>query len=231
MRQRVAQILAAVALSGIPSLVAAGTLTQCEVGQAVIYDGGNLGQVVGGSDGLCVIKSPDGRFQSLVSVDRLRPAPPAEPDGSAVGQASLPAPKGDVPVPSLGVKILRPTVINRLVYRADALGHVVLTANVNGAPVQFLVDTGATLVSLTPEDAKAAGLDHAELKFDQNVQTANGPARAAFVRLREMRIDQLEVDNVQAAVIDSLKRSILGMSFLRRLAGFEERDGALTISW
>jgi aspartyl protease family protein len=129
------------------------------------------------------------------------------------------------------VRILRPIIANQLVYRADALGHIVLSANVNGAPVRFLVDTGATLVSLTPEDASAAGLKRSELTFDQTVQTGNGPAHAAFVQLRDIRIEQLDIENVQAAVIDSLKQSVLGMSFLSRLKRFEMRDGLLTVSW
>lgn len=119
----------------------------------------------------------------------------------------------------------------RLVYRADALGHIVLTASVNGAPVRFLVDTGATLVSLTTEDASAAGLAHSELTFDQTVNTGDGPVHAAFAQLREIHIEQLEVDNVKAAVIDSLKQSVLGMSFLGRLKGFEMRNGTMTIDW
>ena len=125
--------------------------------------------------------------------------------------------------------ILRPTLANRPVYRADALGHIVLTASVNGAPVRFLVDTGATLVSLTTEDA-SAGLAHSELTFDQTVNTGDGPVHAAFAQLREIHIEQLEVDNVQAAMIDSLKQSVLGMSFLGRLKGFEMRNGTMTIN-
>jgi clan AA aspartic protease (TIGR02281 family) len=93
------------------------------------------------------------------------------------------------------VVIFRPQVVNRIDYRADALGHVVLTAMVNRAPIRFLVDTGANRVCLTPADARAAGVRSDELVFNQTVQTANGPAQAAFAVLREMRIDQLEVNN------------------------------------
>jgi len=63
------------------------------------------------------------------------------------------------------------------------------------------------------------------------VQTANGPARAAIAVLREIRIDQLEVNNVQAAVIEKLPQSVIGMSFLSRLKGFEMQNGALTLTW
>lgn len=127
--------------------------------------------------------------------------------------------------------VMRPQTINRLAFHADALGHIVLSARANGAPLKFLVDTGATLVSLSTEDASAAGLKRSELTFDQVVYTGNGPVHAAFAQLREVRIGDLEVDNVSVAVIDNLKQSVLGMSFLRRLKEFDLRDGVLTLTW
>jgi aspartyl protease family protein len=60
---------------------------------------------------------------------------------------------------------------------------------------------------------------------------ANGSVRVAPVLLREIRIEQLSIDNVLAVVIEKLDQSLLGMSFLKRLKSFEMRDGALTISW
>jgi len=121
--------------------------------------------------------------------------------------------------------------VRTLVYRTDARGHVALTAMVNGAPVRFLVDTGASRVTLTAEDARAAGISPGELVFNQRSQTANGLAREAPVILREIRIDRLSIDNVSAAVNENLNMSLLGMSFLRRLKSFEMREGTLTISW
>jgi aspartyl protease family protein len=121
--------------------------------------------------------------------------------------------------------------VRTLVYRTDARGHVALTAIVNGAPVRFLVDTGASRVTLTAEDARAAGIDPGGLVFNQRSQTANGLAREAPVKLREIRIDRLSVDNVPAAVNENLTVSLLGMSFLKRLKSFEMREGTLTISW
>jgi aspartyl protease family protein len=118
-----------------------------------------------------------------------------------------------------------------LVYRADPRGHVAITALVNGAPVRFLVDTGASRVTLTLDDAHTAGIGRGELVFSQRSQTANGPAREAPITLREIRIEQLSIDNVAAAVNENLNISLLGMSFLKRLKSFEMREGALTISW
>ena len=120
---------------------------------------------------------------------------------------------------------------NTIVYAANQRGHVILEAAVNGAPVRMLVDTGASLVTLTPQDARAAGIAPSELVYNARVNTANGTARMAPVTLREIRIDQLTLYDVPAAVLENLNLSLLGMSFLTRLQGYEMRDGKLTISW
>jgi len=97
--------------------------------------------------------------------------------------------------------------------------------------VRFLVDTGASLVTLTPADARAAGLNSRQLAFDERASTANGLVRMASVTLREIRLGQLSVGDVPAAVIENLSVSLLGMSFLNRLQSYEMRGGRLTISW
>jgi aspartyl protease family protein len=120
---------------------------------------------------------------------------------------------------------------NTLVYPANEQGHVIVEAVVNGASMRLLVDTGASLVTLTPEDARAAGIGRGELVFNRRVSTANGSARMAQATLREVRIGQLSVYDVRAAVMENLNISLLGMSFLARLQSYEMRDGKLTISW
>src|ERR1700738_1116870 len=75
------------------------------------------------------------------------------------------------------------------------------------------------------------GSGPAGLVFTQITHTANGPVRFAPVNLREIRIEQLSIENVPAAVIENLDQSMLGMSFLKRLKSFEMREGALTINW
>jgi aspartyl protease family protein len=118
-----------------------------------------------------------------------------------------------------------------LVFPADRAGHVMIDAIVNGAPLRMLVDTGASLVTLTPADARAAGIDPAALTFDRRARTAGGIVPIAPVTLRQIRIGQLEIDDVPAAVIEHLDVSLLGMSFLGRLRSYEMRDGELTIAW
>ena len=121
--------------------------------------------------------------------------------------------------------------INTLVYPANEQGHVVIDAAVNGASVPLLVDTGASLVTLTPADARTAGITSGELVFNNRVSTANGSARMASVTLREIRIGQLSIYDVPAAVLENLNISLLGMTFLSRLQSYEMRDGKMTISW
>ncbi len=121
--------------------------------------------------------------------------------------------------------------VSTLVYTANEQGHVILDAAVNGASVRLLVDTGASLVTLTPADALAAGIPRGELVFNHRVSTANGSARMAPVTLRELRIGQLSIYDVPAAVLENLNISLLGMSFLGRVQSYEMRDGKLTISW
>ena len=121
--------------------------------------------------------------------------------------------------------------VNTLVYPANRAGHVIIDAVVNGAPVRMLVDTGASFVTLTPADARAAGIAPGELVFNRRASTANGFVRMAIVTLREIRLGQLSVGDVPAAIIENLNVSLLGMSFLNRLQGYEMRGGRLTITW
>ena len=120
---------------------------------------------------------------------------------------------------------------NTLVYPANHAGHVIVDAVVNGAPMRMLVDTGASFVTLTPADARAAGVANGELAFDHRASTANGVVRMAMVTLREVRLGQLSLGEVRAAVLENLNVSLLGMSFLDRLQSYEMRNGKLTISW
>jgi aspartyl protease family protein len=101
-------------------------------------------------------------------------------------------------------------------------GHFWADAQVNGQPVHFLVDTGATAVALTPEDAQRLGFKPADLKYGYNVTTAGGSSRAAAVTLTSVSVNGARLDDVQALVVaDGLDVSLLGMSYLGRLTRFE----------
>lgn len=233
MKQSSALGLCTLVAAGIPSLASAQALTTCAVGQMVTDREDKTGVIVSGGNNLCQVEYPDGQVYGWIYWN-LRPAaglptvgtaPPLS-TGRPPASAVLPGNNASAPT------ILRtgPTV-RSLVYRTDERGHVALTAMVNGAPVRFLVDTGASRVTLTAEDARAAGTDRGGLVFNQRALTANGLSREAPVTLREIRIDRLSIDNVSAAVNENLTMSLLGMSFLKRLKSFEMRDGTLTISW
>jgi len=214
-----------VMLMAAPAPLPAQAPAECKLNQVITDVHGNHGVIFGGHDDLCLIKYKDGQIQQWVALKNLNMIAPTATPAAPRSAASVSEAVAD------GVKLLRPTDFNRLVYRADARGHVVLTATVNGAPIKFLVDTGATLVTLSLKDAAAAGLRRDELVFDRTVQTGNGAVKAAVAQIREMRIERFEMKDIQVAVIENLQQSVLGMSFLRRLKAFEMRDGELSMTW
>ncbi|MCR9146979.1 MAG: TIGR02281 family clan AA aspartic protease [Rhodobacteraceae bacterium] len=120
---------------------------------------------------------------------------------------------------------------NSVELRRQMDGHYYVTAEVNGTPVDFVVDTGATVVVLTREDAKAIGLDTADLAFVGRASTANGEVRTAPVRLDSLRIGPLE-DRDVGAVVNSgeLGQSLLGMNYLQRFSRVEIADGKLILT-
>jgi aspartyl protease family protein len=109
-------------------------------------------------------------------------------------------------------------------------GHFWANATVNSRAVRFLVDTGATVVALTPADAQRLGFDMHSLTFDREVSTANGKTYAASVNLSMVGIGQSTVRNVDAMVVkDGLQTSLLGMSYLGRLSRFEATPSSLIL--
>ncbi len=109
-------------------------------------------------------------------------------------------------------------------------GHYWAEGEVDGHTVKFLVDTGASAVALTAEDARRLGIDTQGLNYNYTVTTANGQARAAQVKLASVAIGQARVDNVDAFVLDrGLETSLLGMSYLGRLSQFEATQTSLVL--
>lgn len=106
--------------------------------------------------------------------------------------------------------------------RRGSNGHFNVTADVEGEAIRFLVDTGASTVALTERDARALGIDLDRLRFGIPVNTAGGTARAAPIRLASLAVGNIRVRDVEAVVIrDGLRQSLLGLSFLDRLSGYE----------
>ena len=119
-----------------------------------------------------------------------------------------------------------------LSYRANANGHFIIAASINGTNIPMLFDSGASTIALSPADAETLGIRRQRLRFTQRVATANGVIVAAPVTLDRIRIGQLVYYDVAAMVIDApLNISLLGMSFLRRLDGFEVVGDRLILRW
>ena len=118
------------------------------------------------------------------------------------------------------------------VVEAGPHGHFVVEAEVNGVPLTFMVDTGASQIVLTLDDARQLGFLPHSLEFSQRFRTANGEVRGAPVRLRELRIGQFSLYDLDASVNEApLAISLLGMSFLDRLDGYRVEDGRLILRW
>jgi aspartyl protease family protein len=118
-----------------------------------------------------------------------------------------------------------------LTVAADLAGHFVLHPFVDGRRVRMLVDTGASIVALSYQDAQATGIRVRQEHFTRRLATANGVVEAAPVRIAEIRLGDIVVRNIDAVVLPEgrLATSLLGMSFLKRLGGFEITRGQLTL--
>jgi aspartyl protease family protein len=155
--------------------------------------------------------------QTLISYSRAHDSPaPRAAQSAAAGSADV------ATTPDSGAAAAQ------VLKAAD--GHYWAEANVNGHEVRFLVDTGATAVSLTTDDARRLGIDPADADYTAKVMTANGPARAARVKLDSISVAGAEVRDVDALVIESgLHNSLLGMTYLGRLSQFEASQTAMIL--
>jgi aspartyl protease family protein len=110
-------------------------------------------------------------------------------------------------------------------------GHFNANVEVNGRPISMIVDTGASSIVLTSEDAAKVGIDVDNLTYSLPVLTANGRTFAARVRLDKVAIGPLDRSNVDALVAKhgAMTQSLLGMSFLSRLRSYEFSGDFLTL--
>jgi aspartyl protease family protein len=115
--------------------------------------------------------------------------------------------------------------------KAGTHGHYYASTEINGRATDVLVDTGASIVALTYDDAIRAGVHVRDSDYTQRVSTANGMARVAPVVLDRISIGNITVRNVPAAVTEpgSLGTTLLGMSFLGRLQRVDMRAGTLVL--
>ena len=110
-------------------------------------------------------------------------------------------------------------------------GHFYMTLDVNGTPVNFVVDTGATQIVLSQDDAARIGLDPANLRYLSSANTANGVVQTAGVRLSEIAIGPIIDRDVRAVVNGGqMDGSLLGMDYLNRFDSVSFSNGELTLS-
>lgn len=113
----------------------------------------------------------------------------------------------------------------RVVLTADGRGHFSATGTVNGLPVRFMVDTGASFVSLPSSVARQAGVDLSDATLVL-INTANGRARAQRVVINSLKLGGIRINLVEALVVEdtALSQPLLGMSFLNRTNMLREGD-------
>lgn len=148
--------------------------------------------------------------------------------GAAKAVVTLDAPPSDRMAMRAAVAQIEPAGAAAVSKAGD--GHYWAEANVDGRAVRFLVDTGASAVALTKTDAERLGIDVKDLNYTYLVTTANGRTRAAPVNLASVAIAGARVTDVEALVIeDGLDASLLGMTYLGRLSGFEATPTTLIL--
>ena len=111
-----------------------------------------------------------------------------------------------------------PAFPGRTVTRAPD-GHFYVEAQVNGAHVRFIVDTGASVVALTPADAQRAGIALPAIRA--RARGAGGAIEVIPVTIDRIALGQIEARDVRAAVAEELPASLLGQSFLSEIGGVE----------
>lgn len=124
------------------------------------------------------------------------------------------------------------TGAGQIAVRAGPRGHFYIDAQVNGRPVRFLVDTGASDIVLSPADARRIGFDPGRLAYTRIYSTANGTVRGAPVTLSSLAVGPLRLTDVPASVNGAaMSGSLLGQTFLGRLKGYSVRNGVLTLKY
>jgi aspartyl protease family protein len=145
------------------------------------------------------------------------------------GVGSRPA---DVQTAKHGEPAPKPSTVPRTAtVRDDARGHFQVEGVVQGRRVDFLVDTGASSVTLRERDASRLGINPAPRDYTGRASTANGTVRYAPVRLPWLEVNGIRIYDVQAAVLpdEALSTNLLGMSFLSRVRRFEMANGRLVM--
>jgi len=114
---------------------------------------------------------------------------------------------------------------------ANRQGHFQVEARIDGRHIDFMVDTGASLVALRESDAAEVGIRPVPRDYTAIVSTANGKIKAARAKLDRIELGDITVYDVPALVLpdEALSQSLLGVSFLSRLKRYEYANGRLVM--
>jgi aspartyl protease family protein len=107
--------------------------------------------------------------------------------------------------------------------------HYYAEANVNGQPVRFLIDTGASETALTEEDAKKVGLTVDPAKFELIGEGASGMVRGQYVQLASIDVDGIRQSNAKAVIVEGAPISLLGQPFLESIDEIVIRKGEMIL--
>ena len=113
----------------------------------------------------------------------------------------------------------------------DGRGHFQTEGRIDGQRIDFMVDTGASVVALNEKSAARFGLRPSRGDYNATVSTANGTIKAARTRIAMMDVGGLIVRDVEAMVLpdEALSENLLGLSFLSKLKRFEYANGRLVL--
>ncbi len=110
-------------------------------------------------------------------------------------------------------------------------GHFWLTAQVNGEPVDFMIDTGATLTAVSAKVADRAGLEPRRGGLPVRLNTANGTISAEIASIDELRFGNVAARGLDAVIAPGLgDTSVIGMNLLSRLKGWRVEDNVLIMT-
>lgn len=119
---------------------------------------------------------------------------------------------------------------NTLQIQRASDGHFYIMAKLNEKSVLFLIDTGASLTTLTVEDAKRIGINIKKLTFNQPISTANGITYTASILVKNIKIDKINFDSLYVLIGKDLgTKSLLGMNFLNSLNGYEIKKDKMVL--
>ena len=161
--------------------------------------------------------------------DRMSPTP-ALAKGSEKWADNGPA-RSSAAEPFFPKTTVSPTGGTRVSLPRDFRGHFQAIGRIDGQHINFMVDTGASVVALNETSAAKFGLRPLRADYKATVNTANGTIKAARARIPVMDVGGLVVRNVEAMVLpdEALSENLLGLSFLSKLKRFEYADGRLVL--